>query len=743
VTGDSESIHVDLGRRHFRRAVAVGVAIGTLIAAWIGTAGSFDLLRWEPLSDFYDAQAAAWLDGRWDIGVDILGVESFFRFDDDVAEAIEQGWPLDEDPLVADEILRSQPAYMYQGPVPALLRLPTSALAPELSGRLTLLWILVGTVVAGWSTGTLTWEVRRQLRPSALVTRGETAAVAALCALVTGGSSLVYLAAKPWVYHEALVWGVALCLSALVALARYIDEPSRRRLTVVGVLVTACLLTRASVGLGPLLGVAVLCAGQAAALARGTSHVPSSGLVRRALEGVAGLAPVRRSDASALGHLVGLVGVGSAALGSYALVNYVKFETLFSIPFDAQLHTLVDPTRQEFLAVNGGFFSLRFVPTTIVQYFRPDAFRFSELAPWIEFAPAPGRVIADARFDLFDRTASIPSAMPVFVLLGILAVVAAWRGWFATGGLRTLRVPLVAAAGAGAAVLPFGYIANRYIADFVPFMVIAAAIGLQALLTMERGRAYRVAVTGLVAAGLFGAWLNISHGLLMQRVYGITTDEERTAAFLSTQDRLSDRTGGDGLSSRLHRGDDLPAGSTGDLFVVGDCDAMYFQDGNPPNTIRPHSWIPVERTEAGGRHAMAIRFAESELGTRSPIFSGVDDEGTTSLLVAETTADGEVVFEYSGAGLPRRSAPVAIDPDHTYSAVLVVDHRLSKVSLSLDGRMAFDGFYAFEGPITIGRDLTDGDAEPEFGGAIERLPADAAALCHRLVDAEDRQGPTP
>lgn len=728
-----------LNQRDHRRGVAAGIAVGILIAAWVGTAGSFALLRWEPISDFYDAQAAAWLDGRWDIGVDTLGVESFFRFDTETAALVEGGWPLDPDPLVADELLRSQPAYMYQGPVPAIFRLPSALLAPGLSGRLTLLSILVGTAVAGWSTGSLLWEVRRRLRASAPVTRGQVLAVGAFVALVTGGSSLVYLAAKPWVYHEALVWGAALCIAALAALMRYLASPTTPRLVAVGALVVACLLTRASVGLGPLAGLAGVAVAQCAALVRDRWPTPRWGAAGRGLDRLGRIAPLPGGDPAARAHAVGAAGAVALALLAYATVNFIKFRTLFSVPFETQLHTLVDLPRQEFLEVNGGFFSLDFVPTTLVQYLRPDAFRLSSLAPWIEFAPAPGRVLAGARFDLFDRTASITSAMPLLAILAVVGLVAALRGVFGPRRLGPLLVPLLAAAASGLTVLPFGYIANRYVADFLPVLVLSAAIGLQAVFTTGPGHRRarrRVAVVGLVAAGLFGAALNISHGILMQRVYGLTTDEVRTASFLAAQDALAERLWGGDLSSRVDQGDVLPAGSPGDLFVIGACDAMYLHDGNEPNSLRPHSWIPVERTEAGGRHEMAIRFGDIPPGASAPIFSGATD-GSWALLVAEATTSGDVVFSYSGAGLPRRSAPVDIEPGHTYAAVLITDPHLATSSLWLDGRRVFEGYYAFGGPIALGRDVVGvvgvGGA-PTLDVEIERRPGTAASLCERLVE---------
>src|SRR5690606_29337565 len=142
-----------------------------------------------------------------------------------------------------------------------------------------------------------------------------------------------------------------------------------------------------------------------------------------------------------------------------------------------------DSDRRLFLAENGGFFSPAFIPTTLVQYFRPDAIRFTSLFPWIEFDSAPGWIYGGVRLDLFDRTASVPTTMPVFVVLGVVAAVAVVRRWLPPAAdLRPLAVPVLGAAASGLTVLPFGYVANRYLADFMPFLVLVGTIGLQAWL---------------------------------------------------------------------------------------------------------------------------------------------------------------------------------------------------------------------------------------------------------------------
>ena len=67
----------------------------SLLFALLVTRGRPDLLEWQRSGDFYDAQAHAWLAGRWSIPDGVLSIEKF---------------------------LHDGHAYMYQGPFPALLR---------------------------------------------------------------------------------------------------------------------------------------------------------------------------------------------------------------------------------------------------------------------------------------------------------------------------------------------------------------------------------------------------------------------------------------------------------------------------------------------------------------------------------------------------------------------------------------------------------------------------------------------
>src|SRR3546814_1745130 len=120
--------------RRFAVASAVGGLLAALVFAVVLTEGTAsNLTASQRVGDFYDAQAHAWLDGHWHISPDVLGIERF--------EA------------------RGQ-SYMYQGPTPALLRVPVAALTHRFDGRLPQLSMLLALGVLVLFITRLHWRIR-------------------------------------------------------------------------------------------------------------------------------------------------------------------------------------------------------------------------------------------------------------------------------------------------------------------------------------------------------------------------------------------------------------------------------------------------------------------------------------------------------------------------------------------------------------------------------------------------------
>jgi hypothetical protein len=686
-------------RRRFTRAAALGGGLGAAVFFWMATAGTFDPFRWQLLGDFYDAQAHSLLRGELAIDPDVLGIEAF------------RG--------------RHGATYMYQGPVPALLRLPASLLfGDRIDGRMTVPSMLGALAVMLVFASRLHWAARSIVRGGAAVSRAEAWIVGLVTFVLAAGSPFLYEASRPWVYHEALVWGAALALASLDQLLAYLLRGSPGALARCSALTAATLLARVSIGLAPLAGLGLVAASKV--VARLTA---------------------RRSDRMPR-HSTALWAPAVAAavpLCAYAAINLAKFGRPFGIPFLGQRFSEFDPARQAMLAANDGtLFGIQFVPTTVLHYFRPDRIRFTRLFPFVDFPPFPAPLVGDAVFDLVDRTAALPCVAPLLLLLGVVGLghallPRAWRD----PTLHPMRVLVLAAAAGGATVLPFGYISHRYLCDFVPFLAIAGALGVQALLHGWPELRRRPRGTGLVVPVAFGAlaaasvWINAGLALRYQRQWSANIDPRTLAGFVGFQVDVNDALGHDPLPvERVAIDADLPGGSgrPGTLLVAGDCDALYISDGTATNSLKVTAWNGLERTAAAGHHRFRAIVEARPPGTIAPIFSGGTPSDPEGLLLEYLGEDRVRLKYHTSSGLGRIWRPVRVRFGHEYDLDLFADWRVNRISVRLGDATVLESFFRYRGPLVFDRNEVFPGVEPSFAGRLERR-AVGTPLCERLVAA--------
>lgn len=701
----------DAGR--FAAASGLGALAALLVFVAVLTRGTFDLLEWQRSGNFYDAQATAWLHGTWEIPGGILGIERFES--------------------------RGQ-TFMYQGPWPAILRVPAMAVTDRFEGRLTQPSMSLALLVALVATARLHWRVRRQLRPSTPVARADLWVAAAATFIVGAGSALLFEASRAWVYHEAALWGAAWTIAAIDAAVACVNEPSRRRFAWAGVLTTLALWSRSSVGLAGVAALGLLGGGNLLAHLR--TRRPSDGLWSRTLARARWLSTIPRANGR--WPVAAPMLAATVPLSLYAVVNWIKFHTLFSVPFAGQGFTIADPQRQEFLRFNNGtLFGLKFAPTTLVQYLRPDALRFTSTFPFVDLPPRASG-IGGVSFDLIDHSSSVPASMPAvfaLALVGLFVITRRARG--ASGeGLSALRVPVVGALVGAVTIIPFGYIANRYLADAMPALVITGLAGLQHLLgrrsdagTTVRGRRrWRAGAAALVALALAGVWINVSHALVFQRLHSPNVRDDVIASFLDTQYDVPQSLGLD-PAIPLRQDGRLPLDAPrNQIAIVGDCDAMYLSDGMPLNAVKYTPWNPVTRTEAGGRFRRRMTFPLQEPGTRVPIWTMTSDESTGTLF-AEWQGGAGVIMAYSGPGESFPTGTLFLPPERSWVVDIVVDPHIDKVQLWLDDELVFEDHYLGpdDGEVHLGVDaLGDPTLVDRFPGVMETLPERGRATCEEL-----------
>ena len=618
----------DADRRRFTVAALVGLVVAAIPFVWVLWDGRLDPLRTAVperyFSNFYDLQARALFHGHWWVPKGSLGIEAFVIHGRD---------------------------YMYFPPFPALLRMPVLAFTHSLDGKLTAPSMLLAWLVTGLFVSLLVWRVRILVRGPAALGRAEAASVAVLIATIMSGSVLLYLAALPWVYDEPFAWGVAFAVGALFALLGVLERPSARRVAATGALTLGATLSRITIGWGCVIAV-VLAATWLARGRGGPDH-------RRWWPPVlaAGLLPLA---------------VGSA-------ITWVKFGTLFVHPLSAQVWTKIDYHRRLVLSQNGGsLISVRFLPSTVLAYLRPTGLRLTSVFPFLTLPATPAHGVGGVILDQTYRTASVPLSMPLLFVLGICGVVTAFRP-HAVGRARLTRIPLIGAMAVTGGVIFYGYISERYLADFMPLLMLASVIGLIDLWRRADTQSRRlrgVVLTAVAGMALFGMAANVAVATTAER---LASGQDQVRGYVQLQKSISDITGHP-LNRNVAAGTRLPALAPADrLFIMDKCDALYFSTGDPYDP-----WTPVEFRE----FAVGVTFHQpaTSLAETPVVTVGKDPhQAPISLVTVQTDTHGRIRFllEISYLRVTGKWMPVQVG--RTYRVKVVSDPALHFFLVSVDG----------------------------------------------------------
>ncbi len=634
--------------------------------------GSVNLLRQVSPSNFYDLQARALLSGHLYVPKGSLGIEAF---------------------------VRGNHQYTYFGLFPSLLRLPVLAVTHRFDGRLTALSLLLAWVVTGVATAMLLWRVRMVLRGNAVLGWAEAVSSGVLAAAVTGGSVLLYLAASPKVTHEDVAWSVALTLASAFCLLGVVERPSWGRVVTSGILVLCTALNRSPTGYACILGAVLIAVWFAVGGDRSTN---------------------RR-------WVLPLLVVGGVALVANGLMNWAKLGAPFGLSEADQVWTHVNAHRRAYLSANGGSaFGLRFLPSTLLAYLQPVGIHVGSTFPFLSLPSTPARAVGHVVLDEVYPTASIPASMPLAFLLAAWGVITAFRPR-ASGKIGGVRALLVALAAATVAVLCFGYIADRYLADFLPFVALAAMVGLVDVWRRMEGRSHRTRVAAVVVVlvlGVFGVWANIGAAITPTALW----TSAQAKQFVTTQRSL-------GGTPTVQSGDRLPYfAPQGTLFAAADCSGLYLATGYsyatvPGQQLQHESWLPVEQGP-GINHVIQLVFNRPVSLSDPPIRLLTYGQST---LVAEPTGTNRVrlVLEHPGTPAsewpPADSSSLSVTPHTLYPIEVTTDPNLQALTVAGLGG-GIEHYLPGNGPAAV---VTQ-DTAAATVTQVPR-PAPSMALCRTLV----------
>jgi hypothetical protein len=434
-------------------------------------------------------------------------------------------------------------------------------------------------------------------------------------------------------------------------------------------------------------------------------------------------------------------------LALYAYVNHAKFGTFFSIPWDKQVSYALYPSNEENVLANGGSrFNLELIPTSFVQYFRPDGTALSSLFPWVGFG-ADAKDIGDVVTERIGN-ASWLTSMPLLNVLAALGLFGLLRARSPVEpSLRSLRIPVAGAAIGCVPTLAFSSLSHRYMADFLPLVVLLAAAGAHVALRWAEEAGSVPRRLGALAFGILGAisvWCNVGLAVMYQRLLvpathftdaSLATDPDGAdlASFLAFQYEVHDRFPG-GRPPYMSQDDGLPraAGREAETFVLGDCDALYW--------AHARRWRVIERSEGGGLYRLRVRFPSSPTDWEPLLVNG---RGRDAQHLAVRVLDGErVQVAYN---LIFATEPIRVTRREVHDVDVLVDTipgsaATGAVSVTVDGVSAWDAIVPNRiitealrplGDVSIGRGDVPGLA-PAFTGTIERRPA-SVPLCRELT----------
>jgi hypothetical protein len=585
--------------------------------------------------------------------------------------------------------------------------MPVLAVTSSFDGHLTGPSMLLAWLATGLFTSLLLWRVRILVTGGAAVSRLEAALSGLVVAAITGGSVLMYLAAGPKVSDEDLAWSVALTIGALFALLGVLERPTWGRVLASGALVLAAALDRGSTGYACILA-ALIVAGWFALGRGGDEH--------------------RR-------WAIPLAGAGLVPLLLVVALNEAKFGNPFGYSLADQVWTHVNAHRAHFLAVNGSTFGLRFLPSTLAAYFTPNGLHLSSAFPYVTLPTGPPKALGGVVLDQVYPTASVIASMPLAFLLACWGLVASFRPK-PLGRARLAAILLIPTAAAATAVMIYGYIADRYLADFLPFLIFAGLVGIVDLWHRLARRSPRVRGAVVVAVGvlgLFGIWANIGAALTPSALWTPT----QSRSFVSTERSL----GAGAVQSLLRQGPSLPYWAPeGTLFAAKGCSGLYVSTGFtyatvPGQQLQHETWNVVEQGQ-GINHTLQVSFDRAPRPSDPPVT--LMTYGPTSLVLQPTGAD-RVRLAVLNAGRPDVTWPPAVtdservQPHVRYRVTVMTDPNLH--SIVVRGLTnGIDHYLAGSGPAVVV--TTEGSAGTNSGWvsvADLSRPAPPTSLCDSLV----------
>jgi len=437
-----------------------------IVGGWFVTYGNGAFLadRDLYLGDFFDAQGDSLLHGRLDVPRETIAMEAF--------------------------IVNGR-SYGYFGITPSLFRLPLNALFPAYKGRWAPLSELAACALFLGAAFGFVREVRRAIFPECPLDSTFNVLSALFLVALGMGSTTIFLLSRPVVFHEVLIWSVALSLVSLLLIFKYWNRGG------VGLLASANVFALLAMHTRPVAGCAALLACAVMPVLR----------YRSASDGASGARPFSCRGKEVIWGVLFVMLV----FGSYLAVTYAKFGTFSGLP--VKYHVQYNP--QRLAAINGSMFHLNNVSWNMENYFG--------VAGWkLPFADNKARYIREclimskrnhpeASIDGVEAFMSIPVALSALAILSLIGIAGCIRKGRKGLGMTSLSLSTLLGP---VTLLFFVYISYRYYHEYLLWMSCAGAAGICVLrTTISRHKIFCLLLTLLLVVNIT---INVLFALLYQ-----------------------------------------------------------------------------------------------------------------------------------------------------------------------------------------------------------------------------------
>lgn len=446
----------------------VSISFCLIIGGWFVTYGDGDFLSDKNLmiGEFFDAQGDSLLHGRLDVPLNSISSEAF--------------------------IVEGR-CYGYFGITPSLFRLPLNAIFPNKRGHWAPLSELAACALFLFASYALVYEIRRVIFPECPLDSIFNILCSFFLIALGIGSTTIFLLSRPEIFHEALIWSVALSLSSMFWALKYWNTGR------ISFLVIANLFALLAIHTRPVAGCAALIACSAMLLLRYL-------LNRNKIDPVSGPSTFRWKE------IIYGLSLGILTFCSYLAVIYAKFKTFTGMP--VQFNIQFTPERLNNL--NGSTTHFSNLAWNVENYFG--------VAGWkLLFVDNVNNYIQqiileslnnhpEAIIDGIEPFMSIPVALSALAILAIIGII----GCISKGkkGLSVSALSLSALVGP-IILLFYVYTSYRYFHEYLLLMSCAGAVGICVLrINLVQHKIFSIVLVILLVT-------NITYNLLFSLYYQV------------------------------------------------------------------------------------------------------------------------------------------------------------------------------------------------------------------------------